>query len=233
MKQLLVNEIYGPVLQGEGHYQGKPVIFIRTQFCPVGCGWCDSMYTWKMDKSKAMTDEVILERVKGLAGNIKHVVFTGGEPFAQKETTARVSNMLVDNGFFVEFETSGTYEPHELQGCDGGDYHFNISPKPPSAKAKIHTSEEFIEWAVQTYMVYDNVSFKFVVSNNEDMGWVAQFCEDHDIPAGAVYLMPEGRTRYEVRKNLLWLFENSWKHLPEATVRSRMHIELFDDKRSV
>jgi 7-carboxy-7-deazaguanine synthase len=40
---LLVNEIYGPVKQGEGRTAGLEVLFLRTSGCNLACSWCDSI----------------------------------------------------------------------------------------------------------------------------------------------------------------------------------------------
>ena len=35
-------EIYGPTIQGEGAFIGRPCIFIRVAECPCQCNNCDS-----------------------------------------------------------------------------------------------------------------------------------------------------------------------------------------------
>ena len=43
-----INEIFA-TLQGEATFTGTPSVFIRFQGCEVGCGWCDTKHTWKLD----------------------------------------------------------------------------------------------------------------------------------------------------------------------------------------
>ena len=33
-------------IQGEGATAGLPAVFVRLQGCTVGCGWCDTKYSW-------------------------------------------------------------------------------------------------------------------------------------------------------------------------------------------
>ena len=36
---LLVSEIFGPTIQGEGRNAGVPAVFVRTAHCNVHCTW--------------------------------------------------------------------------------------------------------------------------------------------------------------------------------------------------
>src|SRR5690348_2658708 len=99
-RELLVNEIFGPTIQGEGPHTGRPCAFIRLAICPLHCSWCDTPYTWAFTEAKAQThqlhqvfnqaDEVhsmtvptIVDRVLSKLGNGRMVVISGGEPLAQ------------------------------------------------------------------------------------------------------------------------------------------------------
>lgn len=46
--QYPINEMF-QTLQGEGYFTGVPAIFIRLQGCPVGCAWCDTKHTDKLE----------------------------------------------------------------------------------------------------------------------------------------------------------------------------------------
>lgn len=46
--QYPINEMF-QTLQGEGYFTGVPAIFIRLQGCPVGCAWCDTKHTEKLE----------------------------------------------------------------------------------------------------------------------------------------------------------------------------------------
>ena len=69
MSSLVVSEIFGPTIQGEGQYAGQLVAFIRLGGCNLACSWCDTPYTWdasRFDLRNEMTRtpvNEILERV--------------------------------------------------------------------------------------------------------------------------------------------------------------------------
>ena len=60
--QILISEIFGPTIQGEGPLIGIPTIFVRTGSCDYRCSWCDSLYAvlpqYKKDWRKMTTGSV-------------------------------------------------------------------------------------------------------------------------------------------------------------------------------
>lgn len=118
-----INEIFATI-QGEATYTGTSSLFIRMQFCDVGCPWCDTKHTWALDEDAETTfvPDVLtkdkdssayawistFELVKIAENNQpKHVVITGGEPCAYDLT--ELTTALIDKGYTVQIETSGTY----------------------------------------------------------------------------------------------------------------------------
>ncbi|MGI5309507.1 7-carboxy-7-deazaguanine synthase QueE [Rheinheimera sp. WS51] len=120
-----VNEIF-QTIQGEGSYTGIAAIFIRLQGCPVGCSWCDTKHTWTIDHDKATPVDAIMAKVAETDNwatqsaeqilslfvqqryQAKHVVITGGEPCLYDLNP--LCQLLHDNGFSTQIETSGTFE---------------------------------------------------------------------------------------------------------------------------
>ena len=117
-----INEIFATI-QGEASHTGTPAVFIRTQGCNVGCGWCDTKHTWQLEEAdqsltlskmhekpqnwKPMHEDEIVGHVRRLAGpNIWHVVISGGEPLMHD--LSNLVSQLLDNEFTVQIETSGT-----------------------------------------------------------------------------------------------------------------------------
>jgi 7-carboxy-7-deazaguanine synthase len=41
---ILISEIFGPTIQGEGSLVGRPTVFVRTGGCDYRCDWCDTLY---------------------------------------------------------------------------------------------------------------------------------------------------------------------------------------------
>lgn len=100
MNQLLINEVFGPTIQGEGPAAGRRCAFVRLAICPLHCVWCDTAYTWAFTEAKAERHEngivydreaevhpMDVEYVYGAAITAAEgsgmVVISGGEPLAQ------------------------------------------------------------------------------------------------------------------------------------------------------
>lgn len=93
-------------IQGEGPLVGKPAIFIRLGGCNLACNFCDTNF----EDFKILNVNDIIEQVQKLAGKIKLIVITGGEPFRQP--IGLLSVKLLDLGYLVQIETNGTlYRP--------------------------------------------------------------------------------------------------------------------------
>jgi 7-carboxy-7-deazaguanine synthase len=43
---LVVSEVFGPTIQGEGPHAGQRAAFVRLGGCNLTCTWCDTAYTW-------------------------------------------------------------------------------------------------------------------------------------------------------------------------------------------
>tara|TARA_Y100001963_G_scaffold135955_1_gene198070 strand:+ start:154 stop:828 length:675 start_codon:yes stop_codon:yes gene_type:complete len=119
-----VNDIF-ETIQGEATFTGTPSIFIRLQGCLVGCGFCDTKFTWEkninnsyLNVTDLMTkpeeneiygiieDTAIIEALQEKMAN--HIVITGGEPCEQDLTA--LTQKLLNKGYSVQIETSGTQE---------------------------------------------------------------------------------------------------------------------------
>src|ERR1700761_255069 len=118
---LPINEIFSSV-QGEGSFTGTPAVFVRLQFCPVGCSWCDTKHTWeKLDNNKISFDEMLKkEKDAPTWADVEEwrlidflmklpeqlIVITGGEPCTYDLT--EITSSLISKGKTVQIETSGT-----------------------------------------------------------------------------------------------------------------------------
>lgn len=93
-------------LQAEGSKAGNAAIFIRLAGCNIGCPWCDTKETWKIDKEKVefLNAKQISKKIKSYSG--KFVVITGGEPslYDLKELV----NELHSQNYYIAMETAGT-----------------------------------------------------------------------------------------------------------------------------
>lgn len=125
MTHYKINELF-ETIQGEGQYTGTPSIFVRLQFCPVGCSWCDTKQTWDADvKDETDVDSILVKTEDSpswttvSAADVldifirqgfqaKHVVITGGEPCFYDLNP--LCELLHNNGYSTQIETSGTFE---------------------------------------------------------------------------------------------------------------------------
>jgi 7-carboxy-7-deazaguanine synthase len=82
---ILIAELFGPVLQGEGAMCGKVSHFVRTAGCGYRCSWCDSMHAVDpvniAQTAKRLTADQIVGAVY-LLPTAPWVTLTGGDPVA-------------------------------------------------------------------------------------------------------------------------------------------------------
>ncbi len=139
-----INEVF-TTIQCEGRYAGHPAVFIRTQGCDVGCGFCDTKHTWDdTEESFIVNDDQVFnkgavqsEQEKQLWGNVhlatllsyvckqvnvSLVVITGGEPCLQNLMPLIIA--IEETGRTVQIETSGT----EKVNCTNKTW-VTVSPK--------------------------------------------------------------------------------------------------------
>jgi 7-carboxy-7-deazaguanine synthase len=125
------NDIY-PTVQGEGVLAGTPMVLIRLQGCAVGCPWCDTKETWKLEDADRVeeADAAAKEKPKWsyvypaeiarmaleMGPNLRWALLTGGEP-AEQDLRELVGE-LHGAGFRVALETSGTANGFEECGID-------------------------------------------------------------------------------------------------------------------
>jgi organic radical activating enzyme len=94
-------EIFHSV-QGEGHRNGIPHVFIRFGKCNLRCEWCDTNF----DEFEIMKASEILSEV--MKFECKNVIFTGGEPMLNNLWP--LSRLLHNRGYHLSVESNGTIE---------------------------------------------------------------------------------------------------------------------------
>ena len=53
---LVVSEVFGPTVQGEGPSAGRLCGFVRLGRCNLACDFCDTGYTWDWDRYDAAVE---------------------------------------------------------------------------------------------------------------------------------------------------------------------------------
>jgi len=137
---LRVLEIFDSI-QGEGHWTGIPMTFIRLAGCNapelgLEClRWCDTRESWDQEGGVDMEVGDVILRVR-----LPRVCLTGGEPLLQKEAVIPLAREARGLGMQVHIETNGTLPPPSPRGStlvapatsDGRLFDWvTVSPKPP------------------------------------------------------------------------------------------------------
>jgi len=200
---LPVSEIFKSI-QGEGPFAGTPSLFLRFAFCNLKCRWCDTEYTWKGNVIyKKMSLKEIEERILGY--NLNHLVITGGEPLLWQKDFYPLVEKLLSKKFIIEVETNGTIKPKLPE-----EIYFNVSPKLSNSgeqfekRIKIDILKEFNK--------REKSIFKFVIQKKEDIDEILEIKNEVGIENKKIYLMPEGRTREELKERRKMVFELSKKY---------------------
>lgn len=241
MTDLVVSEVFGPTIQGEGPSMGQRCAFVRLGRCNLTCGgpgpatWaCDTPYTWDWKGQNGHfydpavelhIEEVgaVVTRLEGLGVDL--VVISGGEPMLQRRGLPSLVDECVSRGWRVEVETNGTQRP--WVGLEGVTQ-FNVSPK--LANSGVGFSHRVVPEALTGLAATERAVWKFVCSTPSDLAEVER---DYVGPFGLapVYVMPAGTEAPVV--------ERRGRELAEAVLErgwnltTRLHVILWGDKRGV
>lgn len=233
---LVVNEIFGPTIQGEGPSSGRPCAFLRLGGCNLSCRWCDTPYTWdwtgKSDEGRAysardelhpMTSAAVADRL--LRFPVDLIVISGGEPLSQQRNLIPLVELLRVSGKDVEIETNGTIEPSAELIRTGT--RFNVSPK--LAHSGDRHEKRIKPLALKKYAASGQAIFKFVCRGEQDLDEVGALADAHKL--SPVWIMPEGRTAQEIVSRLATLaggvVERGWH------ITGRLHVLIWGDRRGV
>jgi organic radical activating enzyme len=182
---LKVNEIY-PSIQGEGLLIGLPAVFIRLQGCNLRCPWCDQPSALSFSEGGASLEvEQILDKVSEY--KIRHVVITGGEPFAQ-EGLATLVRELAQRDYSVQIETNGTLWQEGLEEVE--NLYITCSPKWSA------------HWFVHPKILQKAKELKFVVDDILSIEVLLKAQFRNFLEEGKVVLQPEGNKAVFFKKAL-------------------------------
>jgi len=208
-----INEIFVSI-QGEGRYQGTPVIFVRTSGCNRECVWCDSKYHKKFQNYDVNGLVTELESY-----GIETVVWTGGEPLLQIK---EIKEVVSKTNLYHHVETNGDCIQTKRNGVFVGEYNLGtifdyvcISPKEINTAKKL---KNIVDFYPREY--YDIK----VVTDLKNIGV--------DMLSYATSLMPisvyNDKEDKETRQ-LVWNY--CVKHALHYS--GRMHVEIWGQKRGV
>ena len=148
-------------LQGEGAWAGRPAVFVRLAGCNMWSGeeadrdrdfartgaacarFCDTDFR-KRGAAKLSAEDLAAEAL-AVAGPVRFVVLTGGEPLLQAD--AGLVRALHAAGFFVACETNGTvalaeaFADHATGEVVAPDW-VVCSPKLPEERLRLEAMDE-------------------------------------------------------------------------------------------
>ena len=207
-------------IQGEGVTAGVPAVFVRLQGCSVGCGWCDTKYSWDPAGGREQPLEALLEELGAFP--CRRVVVTGGEPLESPIFTPLV-NALKERHYTIEVETSGTLAAPRLQIDQ-----WNVSLK--LANSGVPEPKRLNPAAILSFLDRETW-WKFVVVNRSDVGEVSHLMERFALPRGRILLMPEGLRREEILERSIWVVDECRRH--GFRYSPRLHILLWGSQRGM
>lgn len=226
---LVVSEVFGPTVQGEGPSLGRRCGFVRLGRCNLSCSWCDTPYTWdwaRHDPSVELSRRPVASMLAELlAMDVPMVVVTGGEPMLQQRHLPALLEPLRAAGIRIEMETSGSIAPlpRTVELVD----RFNVSPKLASSGMELELRID--DRALRVLASSGKAAFKFVVADVAELDEVGVLVDTHDLRD--IWVMPEGTDPETVVTRLRELTEpvvaRGWN------VTTRLHVLVWGDRRGV
>lgn len=224
---LVVNEIFGPTIQGEGKSIGTPTMFLRLGGCNLSCVWCDTAYSWDWTRYDPRTElhPMTIDQIMWRLANqpLKHLVITGGEPLLQQKHLFTLTQLLHKKGWFTEIETAGTIVPHTTELAK----QFNVSPKLAHSGNPNHKRLNPI--ALETFVLSNRANFKFVVQDNGDWHEIDDLVSQFKL--NPVYIMPEGTDTQVLDDRIHSIVKETIAR--GYILTPRLHIQLYGKKRAI
>lgn len=198
---VVISEVFGPTIQGEGPAAGRRASFIRLGGCNLACSWCDTPYSWD-GKRYDLRTELSRCSVPAVAAEVAShgtglAVITGGEPLLQQghglETLAAT---LAASGTEVHAETNGTLRPG-LALAERITL-FAVSPKLPHAGQGSKATEPAVLEAFAALARKGRAYLKVVCQNAADVTAAAAIARTYGWPRRSCWVMPEGTSSREL-----------------------------------
>lgn len=229
---LVVAEVFGPTVQGEGPSMGRRASFLRLGGCNLACSWCDTPFTWdagRFDLRAELTRTPVPELVaRVLEGSPGIVVITGGEPLLHQQQPGWAVLLAALNvaGVEVEVETNGTLAPTPATAA--AVTRFNVSPKLTHSSDP--ADKRIRPDALTALRHTGRAAFKFVCRTPADIQEAAAHTAAYGIPPHEVWIMPEGTTTRELDERLRLLADPAIR--AGFNLTTRLHVHAWGDERA-
>jgi len=234
---ILISEIFGPTIQGEGALTGKPTVFVRTGGCDYRCSWCDTLYAvenkYRHDwKPTSAAD--IFTKIQGLSQNEPIMVtLSGGNPAIQPFKP--LIDMGQAQGYQFNLETQGSIAQDWFSDLDV----LTLSPKPPSSG--MDTDWNALSNCISAAKGVKTI-LKIVVMDEGDYAYARDVSAKH--PTLPIYLQPANHTpptenddRIDIAgimERTRWLvdrvMQDQWY---DANVLPQLHTLIWGNERGV
>lgn len=228
---LVVAELFGPTLQGEGPSAGRRAAFLRLGGCNLACRWCDTAYTWdarRFDLRAELSRAPVQDVVSGLlACGTGLVVITGGEPMLHQRQGAwrRLLDALAAAGCEIEIETNGTIAPTAHTAATAT--RFNVSPK--LAHAGDPEQRRIRPQALAALAGTGKAIFKIVCRTPEHVDQAAALAAEYGLGPDRLWVMPEGATAEALVPVLERITARALSR--GANVSARLQVLLWEGRR--
>lgn len=231
---LVVSEVFGPTVSGEGISLGQRCGFIRLMGCNLHCSWCDTAYTWDADRynlreqGTRRTWSWIVNQI--ITMNVGMVIVSGGEPLLHQGQPGweLLLRALDGASVDVEVETNGTIIPSDVSVQWVS--RFTVSPK--LAHAGDSEEDRICPTALAEFRRLSEEGravFKFVCATPEHVAEVERITKAHDIHPDYVWIMPLGDTHYDVADHLVMITDAAVA--AGFNVTTRLHIQVWGNER--
>ncbi len=225
---LVVSEVFGATVQGEGPSIGRRCGFVRLGRCNQACTWCDTAYTWdweRFDPAVELHDMSVDEVLAQLdAMSIDMVVVSGGEPMLQQGALEPLLRAVEDRGWRVEMETAGTIASVM---SDGLVDQWNVSPKLANSGNPLE--RRYRPDVLRALESTGRAIFKFVVCEPSDLDEVQAMVDECGLTH--IWIMPEGIDAPTLERRAAQLADDVIKRGWNLT--TRLHILIWGNRRGV
>ena len=233
---ILISEIFGPTIQGEGALIGQPTIFVRTGGCDYRCSWCDTLYAVESKYRhnwKPMSAEEIMAEIETLSGGKPIMVtISGGNPAIQDCT--KLLQLGKARGYKFCIETQGSIAADWFCDLDI----LTLSPKPPSSG--MDTKWEKFDACLSAAKGKPAIALKVVIFDDADYKYAQEASSRY--PNLPIYLQPGNHSTDAtipadmdgLNARMRWLIDKATNdQWFGATILPQLHVQIWGNERGV
>lgn len=232
MSKIVVSEIFGITIQGEGALTGRPTVFVRTGACDYRCHWCDTLYAVlpeHRNEWQSMTTEEVFTKIQRCSPSSILVTLSGGNPAIQP--LGDLISLGHAHGYTFALETQGSIFQHWMKKLD----FLILSPKPPSSRMETKWGQ--LERCLN---VPTTIYFKVVIFDEKDYTYAQEVHSRYpDVP---MYLQvgnpnPPQVGEFDMQRvleKMRWLVEKvTQDHWNDVVILPQLHTFLWGNKQGV